>query len=200
MLLHQHTYSIYKTCSLLAFSVFATFLTIAQGLVCTLCRLTSCHQHVCVQISSRVDLANFSILHFQFRQMEGRRRQRRARRREEEGEQTAAIQQPELESTSCIFNEPVVRSDSEKAQTTLGYLVPLKATNEMNKCFFFVYEVNSEVGEREGGEAGREVWREKRCRRWECGSEQGRGIGGVFSFTSRVTFKMLFISPQQGSC
>lgn len=137
MPLHQHTYSIYKTCSLLAFSVFATFLTIAQGLVCTLCRLTSCHQHVCVQISSRVDLANFSILHFQFRQMEGRRRQRRARRREEEGEQTAAIQQPELESTSCIFNEPVVRSDSEKAQTTLGYLVPLKATNEMNKCFFF---------------------------------------------------------------
>ena len=47
----------------------------------------------------------------------------------------AVIQQPKLECRSCIFNELMVRSDITKGQTSPGYLVLLKATNEMNKCF-----------------------------------------------------------------
>lgn len=70
--------------------------------------------------------------------MEGWERVRRGKGGGGGGGRTAAIQQPELESTSCIFNELMVRSDSEKAQTSLGYLVPLKATNEMNKCFWLI--------------------------------------------------------------
>lgn len=64
---------------------------------------------------------------------------------------------PKLECRSCIFNELVVRSDVETYQTSLGYLVPIKGTNEMNKCFFG-YEVNSgggREGVREFGLGGR---------------------------------------------
>lgn len=86
----------------------------------------------------------------------------------------------------------MVRSDSEKAQTTLGYLVPLKATNEMNKCLL-VYGVNS--GGR-GGEGSAEGENEEEK---EVEEEQAEEVF-FFFFTGCVTFKMLFISPQQGSC
>lgn len=50
-------------------------------------------------------------------------------------DRAAVIQQPKLECRSCVFNELMVRSDTEKGWTSLGYLVPLQATNEENKHF-----------------------------------------------------------------
>lgn len=149
---HTHPAAFIKPAAT-AFVVFATFLMTSQGLyVLSFDKLppTCLHANLLWGGFSKFFRSPFSI------PSDGGEEE--AEEEEEGGGRTAAIQQPELESTSCIFNELMVRSDSEKAQTTLGYLVPLKATNEMNKCFL-VHEVNSGGGG--GGGAGEEVSRVK---------------------------------------